>query len=194
MKKVWIISAATCLLAATVSAQEIDLSLRAFAFEKDHPAVSGSSVGAAKNMSITDSDLNNYSQTTRANFYADFGYIPISAWEVSDEFNKISFIDRGVQYTAYYDMDDELVGTISNISLNDLPAHALDNIHKMYEGYTVGDAIFFNDNEQNETDMIYYGTRFDDEDKYFVRLQNDKEKIVVQVNTIGGVSFFTQLK
>jgi hypothetical protein len=194
MKKLWIISAATCILAATVSAQEMDLSLRAYAIEKNHHAASGSSVNAPKSMSITDADLKHYSQQTRANFYADFGYIPITGWEVTNDFNKISFMDKGVQFTAFYDMDDELVGTISNISANDLPAHALDNIHKMYAGYTVGDAIFFDDNEQNETDMIYYGTKFDDEDKYFVELQNDKEKIVVQVNTLGGVSFFTKLK
>ena len=42
--------------------------------------------------------------------------------------------------------------------------------------------------------MMYYGQQFDDEDKYFVELQNDKEKIVVQVNTVGEVSFFRTLK
>jgi hypothetical protein len=143
---------------------------------------------------MTEADLKHYSQQTRENFYADFGYVPITGWQVSEEFNKISFMDKDVELTAYYDMDDRLVGTISNISTNDLPAHALDHIHKMYKGYTVGDAVFFDDNEQNETDMIYYGTRFDNEDKYFVELQNEKEKIVVQVNMLGGVSFFTKLK
>jgi hypothetical protein len=194
MKKRWIIAAATCILAATVSAQEKDLSLRVYALNRNHHEPTGFSINRANNNSMTDADLKHYSQQTRANFYADFGYIPITGWEVSDVFNKISFMDKDVQYTAYYDMDDELVGTVSNISVNDLPAHALDNIHKMYKGYTVGDAVFFDDNEQNETDMIYYGTRFDDEDKYFVELQNEKENIVVQVNTVGGVSFFTKLK
>jgi hypothetical protein len=41
---------------------------------------------------------------------------------------------------------------------------------------------------------MYYGQQFDDEDKYFVELQNDKEKIVVQVNMAGDVSFFRTLK
>ena len=42
--------------------------------------------------------------------------------------------------------------------------------------------------------MKYYGQQFDDEDKYFVELQNEKETIVVQVNTVGEVSFFRTLK
>ena len=54
--------------------------------------------------------------------------------------------------------------------------------------------VFYNDNESKETDMMHYGQQLDDEDKYFVELQNDKEKIVVQVNTVGEGSFSRTLK
>ncbi|MEJ0082234.1 MAG: hypothetical protein WDM78_15105 [Puia sp.] len=100
---------------------------------------------------------------------------------------------NNVLYTAYYDGNSELVGTISNVSVADLPAHALQDINKKYKGYTIGNVVFYDDNESNESDMMYYGQRFDDEDKYFVELQNDKEKIVVQVNSVGEVSFFRTL-
>jgi len=118
----------------------------------------------------------------------------LSNWEVTDQFDKISFMKSNVLYTAYYDSNSELVGTISNASVEDLPAHALQDINKKYKGYSVGDVVFYDDNESNQTDMMYYGQQFDDEDKYFVELQNDKEKIVVQVNTVGEVSFFRTLK
>jgi hypothetical protein len=194
MKKIWIISLATCFTAVTANAQETDLSLRAYSKEMNQNELSGPSGDLIKHSDLTDPELKQFSYQTRANFYADFGYIPITGWEISGEFDKISFIKNGVLYTAYYDYDSELVGTTSNVSITDLPAHALENINKKYEGYTIGDVVFFDDNELNESEMVYYGNPFDDADNYFVELKNDKEKIVVKVNTAGDISFFTTLK
>ena len=58
----------------------------------------------------------------------------------------------------------------------------------------MGNVIFYDDNESNQTDMMYYGQQFGDEYKYFVELRNDKEEIVVQVDTVGEVSFFRTIK
>jgi hypothetical protein len=171
MKKLWIISAATCILAASASAQETDLSLRAYAIGKNHNESSGRSGNEVKKADLSETELKQFSNQTRANFYSDFGYIPITGWEISEGYTKISFVDKGVLYTAYYDRDDQLVGTISNITVADLPAHALENIDKMYNGYTIGEAVFFDDNELNQSNMMYYGRNFEDEDKYFVELQ-----------------------
>jgi hypothetical protein len=194
MKKLFIISAASWLLFVSATAQNIDLSIRSYAIAKNQNNVSDPSFSANKKSDLSESELKNFSNQTRANFYSDFGYIPISNWEVTDQFDKISFMKNNVIYTAYYDSNSELVGTISNVSLADLPAHAVQDINKKYKGYTIGNVVFYDDNESNETDMIYYGQQFDDEDKYFVELQNDKEQIVVQVNTVGVVSFFRTLK
>ncbi len=194
MKKLCIISAASWLLSFSATAQNIDLSIRSYAIVKNQNSVSDPLFSANKKSDMSELELKNFSNQTRANFYSDFGYIPISNWEVTDQFDKISFMKNNVMYTAYYDSNSELVGTISNVSVADLPAHALEEINKKYKGYTVGNVVFYDDNESNETDMMYYGQQFDDEDKYFVELQNDKEKIVVQVNTVGVVSFFRTLK
>ena len=193
MKKLWIIPAAICFLAGRASAQETDPLLRSYAIEFNHNKIFGPSGGATKNDILTDQDLKNFNYQTRAAFYADFGYIPITGWEFSGELDKISFLQNGIQYTAYYDLDSKLVGTISKATVADLPARAMEKIDKWYKGYTVGDIVFFDDNELNDTDMQYYDRRFDDEDKYFVELKNDKNNIVVQVNTLGDVSFFTAL-
>ena len=194
MKKLWIISAAVCFLAGTAPPRKLNPASGAYAIEMNHHKLSGPSVDMAKMNALTDLELKNFNYQPRAAFYADFGYIPITGWETAGEFDKISFIQNGVPHTAYYDYDAELVGTTSNVSVADLPAHALDNINKKYKGYTIGDIVFFDDNELNETDMIYYERRFGDEDKYFVELKNDKEKIAVQVDDEGNVSFFTTLK
>jgi hypothetical protein len=193
MKKLWIIPAAACFLAFRASAREADLSIRSNATEMNHNKIVTPLTNVANDRILTESELRNFNYQTRVNFYVDFGYIPIVGWEFSDELDKISFLKDGVLCTAYYDFDSKLIGTISNVTVADLPAHALDKINKTYNGYTVGDVIFFDDNELNETDMIYYNRRFDNEDKYFVELKNDKEKIVVQVNDVGDVSFFTAL-
>ena len=194
MKKLSVLSALLSLLVFSAMAQEIDLSIRSYAITRNPNSVSGPSYNTNKKRDLTEPELKNFSNQTRANFYADFGYIPIPSWEVTDQFDKISFMKNNVLYTAYYDSNAELVGTISNATVADLPANALQDIYKKYKGYTVGNVIFYDDNESNQTDMMYYGQQFNDEDKYFVELQNDKEEIVVQVNQVGEVSFFRTLK
>lgn len=194
MKKLSIISVLFWLFVVSARSQNIDLSIRSYVINRNPNNISGSSYGLNKKSDLTEPELKNFSTQTRANFYADFGYIPITNWEVTDQYDKISFMKNDVLYTAYFDSNSELVGTISNATLADLPAHALQDINKKYNGYTVGDVIFYDDNESNQTDMMYYGQQFNDEDKYFVELQNDKEKIVVQVNPVGEVSFFRTLK
>ena len=194
MKKLFIIPGVLWLLAGSAIAQDVDVSIRSYAIVKNQNNVYGPSSSVNMKRDLTEMELKNFSNQTRANFYSDFGYIPISNWEVTDLFDKISFMKNDVMCTAYYDANSELVGTISNAPVTDLPAHALQDINKKYKGYTIGNVVFYDDNESNETDMMYYGQQFDDEDKYFVELQNDKEKIVVQVNTVGEVSFFRTLK
>jgi hypothetical protein len=194
MKKLFIISGVLWLLAVSANAQDVDLSIRSYAIVKNQNNVSEASLSVSKKRDLSELELKNFSTQTRANFYADFGYIPITNWEITDQFDKISFMKNNILYTAYYDSNSELVGTISIASVSDLPAHALQDISKKYNGYTVGNIVFYDDNESNQTDMMYYGQQFDTEDKYFVELQNDKEKIVVQVNTVGDVSFFRTLK
>jgi len=67
------------------------------------------------------------------------------------------------------------------------------HIKKNYSGYTPGKVILFDDNEYNDTDMELFSTVFDDEDNYFVSMENDKETIILKVKMNGNVSFFKTL-
>ena len=95
--------------------------------------------------------------------------------------------------TAYYDDNDKLVGTTSVAKFSDLPAAGQKEIKDTYKNYRVGPVIFFNDNEANDTDMLLYGTQFDDEDSYFVELNSVTDRIVVHVTPDGNVYYFKEL-
>ena len=131
---------------------------------------------------------------TKDAFISDFGNIPGVQWSRLDYYDEAIFTKDGHKMSAYYDFDTKLVGTIQVKKYTDVPAKAQAYISKNYKGYTPGDVIFFNDNEQNETDMIVYGNQFADVDSYFVELSNGLNKLVVQVTPDGEVGFFAWMR
>ncbi|MDP4292764.1 MAG: hypothetical protein Q8908_16910 [Bacteroidota bacterium] len=133
------------------------------------------------------------SQISKNSFNADFGKIPDVKWERLETFDKATFTKDGHEMSAYYDPDGKLVGTTSIKTEDYLPAKGLKNLLKKYPGYTIGQILFFNDNEANETDMMLYGIQFEDADNYFVELSKGNKTIVVQVTAEGNIFFFKQL-
>jgi hypothetical protein len=112
-----------------------------------------------------------------------------------DTFDEFKFTGKnGKQMKAYYDYEGKLVGTTENMTFADLPATAQKDIKARYKDYTIGQVFFFDDNEANQTDMIFYSKQFDDADNYFVELIKGTKKIILQVNTEGAVFFYTELK
>lgn len=133
------------------------------------------------------------SQAARNNFGSDFGSIQNVQWKRSGTYDEASFMKDGRKMTAYYDFAGKLVGTTSPRTLADLPAKARNEIQTKYRDYSVTKVIFFDDNELNETDMILYGTQFEDKDSYFALLTKGENKIVLQVFTDGTISFFKKI-
>jgi hypothetical protein len=133
------------------------------------------------------------SEQSKEHFIADFGNVPDVQWKRSANFDEAVFTRNGKKMTAWYDIDEKLVGTTSEVSFTDLPADGQKAIKAKYKDYTIGKVIFFDDSELNETDMILYNQQFDDADNYFVELVKVKSTIVVRVNTRGELTFFKQL-
>lgn len=127
------------------------------------------------------------------NFKVDFGDIQNVQWKRNGTFDEAQFKKDGKDMTAFYDIDGKLVGTTQLAAFTDLPAKGQQEIKTMYKDYTVGPVIFFDDNEANDTDMILYGTQFDDQDTWLVEMSKGTKKIVVQVLKNGEVQFFKQL-
>jgi hypothetical protein len=131
---------------------------------------------------------------TEGQFASDFPDATNVRFETTKDFDKISFRQGAKELTAYYDFQSQLVGTTENRNFRDLPTNAQHKILEKYAGYTIADVVEFNDNQNNSTETILYGTPYDDGDNYFVELKTIGKAILVKVNLSGGVDFATALK
>ncbi len=125
-------------------------------------------------------------------FMIDFPKATNISWK-RDGFEEASFTWNGKEMQAFYDTDDELIGTTTPANYSDLPANAQKEIERFYKDFTPQSVILFDDNEFNNTNMMLYGNPFEDEDNYFVEMKNNNKTIVLQVNTEGLVSYFTDI-
>lgn len=130
--------------------------------------------------------------TTEQHFLSDFPGATNVSWKING-FEEALFTLNGKEMKAFYDYNNELVGTTSEVNYFDMPEIARKYIEKHYKDYTTQQVILFDDNEYNDTDMMLYGNQFEDEDNYFVELSNNNKKIVLQVNMEGLVTFFKDL-
>lgn len=126
-------------------------------------------------------------------FYADFGDLKNVIWERTPYFDEATFTKDGKTVKAYYDINSKFVGTSSFVTFADLPKNAQKEIKENYKDYSIGDIVFYDDNEANETDMVLYDIQFDDADNYFVTLSKKDKTIVLQVNPKGESFFFKEL-
>jgi hypothetical protein len=127
------------------------------------------------------------------NFSSDFGNISNVVWKRTNNFDEATFTKDGQKLTAYYDFESNLVGTTTEKTFADVPAAGQKEIKARYKDFSIDQVIFFNDNEYNETDMLLWGSQFDDADNYFVVLSKAQSKLILRVNTEGNVSFFKKL-
>lgn len=130
--------------------------------------------------------------TTEQHFLNDFPKATNVSWKING-FEEATFTLNGKDMKAFYDYNNELIGTTSEVNYFDMPEVARKYIEKHYKDYTTSQVILYDDNEYNDTDMMLYGNQFEDEDNYFVELSNNNRKIVLQVNMEGLVSFFKDL-
>ena len=130
---------------------------------------------------------------TQDQFAYDFPNAKDVTWARS-VFTEATFTDGEIQKIAYYDTENNLVGTTNYVDYSALPAKAQRYISKKYEGYRIDKVILFDDNEANDTDMYLFNTSFEDEDTYFPVLSKDSKQVILKVTTDGNVSFFRELK
>jgi hypothetical protein len=126
-------------------------------------------------------------------FSQDFPNAKFATW-AQGKFVEASFLDGDVLKVAYYDEDNNLVGTTTDMDAAALPEKARDHIDQMYPGYSIEKVVFFDDNEANDTDMFLYNISFDDADNYFPLLVRGSKKIILKVTPEGEVSFFESLR
>jgi hypothetical protein len=131
---------------------------------------------------------------TEQHFAIDFPSAMDVSFERSKWFDEVNFSMNGISQKAFYDVNSELVGTTNKELFTNLPLSAQNDIKKWYGDYKVKEVIMFHDNETNDSDMIIFGSAFEDADNYFVSLEKGAKEIVLKVNPQGTVSYYTQIR
>jgi hypothetical protein len=128
-------------------------------------------------------------------FLEEFSGAKDATWKRVETFDEVSFTNKdGQKMKAFYDYNGKLVGTTVHKTFADVPEKGQNEIKKGYKDYTIGQVVFFDDNEVNDTDMRLYDTQFDDEDNYFVEMIKGTKRVILQVKPNGEVFFFKELK
>jgi len=143
---------------------------------------------------IRTEDRNLVSDRSIDAFMSDFGNIPNVIWEKDPYFDIASFAKDGIKYHAFYNGKSKLVGTTTQKTFANLPESAKKEINKQYEDYSVDKVIYYKDNEEDDNNILLYGTQFESADNYFVELSKNNKNIVLQVNPEGIVYFFKELQ
>ncbi len=124
-------------------------------------------------------DENKVNMTIRHSFYNEFRNVKNVDWTVRPDFVKATFMQEGELSDVFYDFSGKKIGTSKSVDYQDLSLKARHNIEKRYADYTITEAIEF--------------IREDDE-SYYVSVENEKEKIVLKVSDRGNVSLFKRVK
>ncbi|MCX6318100.1 MAG: hypothetical protein NTW29_12470 [Bacteroidetes bacterium] len=194
MKKTIYLSLTVVLFSAVVNAQSNVASLKKGEKSLKQEEKVIKSERKAERQALRKLKGNNVSDQAKQAFIRDFGNLPGTKWERTENFDEASFVKKGITMTAFYDADASLVGTVQSKKFQDLPAKAQKVINEKYKDYTKGAVILFDDNESNTSDMVLYNQQFDDADNYFIQLKKDNKEMVLKVSMSGDVSFFTQVK
>lgn len=187
MKKILIVPVALLLVGASLHAQNNSMSVAKANMEKKEAKAEKKE--AKKELRKLRGD--DVSGLAKSHFFQDFGNVNAS-WRRTSYFDEATFVQNGKPMTAYYDDGAELVGTTSPSDFSALTPGAQKDIKKHYKGYTIDKVVLFDDNENNESDMILYGADISDEDNYFVELSKGQKEIVLKVTPEGEVGFFIQ--
>ena len=94
-------------------------------------------------------------------------------WISTDSYVKATFVLDNAKMEAFYNGSGEKIATSRAIMLEELPVKTKRAFAKDYSGYNVKEAIEFN------------GT---DETAYFISAENEKESVILKVNSANELS------
>ena len=105
-------------------------------------------------------------------FNADFKGAKNAVWTVTSNCQKVTFTIDGAQKTAFYDLSGKYMGSTQNITIQDIPYYAQENIDESYKGYTVAQVFKYESN----------GASLDQARvTYFVDLKKDNSELLIKV-------------
>jgi hypothetical protein len=130
----------------------------------------GTSAFAADDKKINHAVLNS--------FTADFKDAENVNWKVDAKYYKATFTLYGEEVIAFYDLDNEFIGSSKVLAFDKLPKKALYLIGKNYPfpPYKLMECIEFTKANGNKTNYVSFET--------------EKEKLILEVSTDGDISVF----
>ena len=120
-------------------------------------------------------DASKVSYKVRTIFDAKFNGASNIEWTLREDYTKASFILADQQVEAFFSTEGELIATSRKVEFSKLPLNAIQSIQKKYAAYTVSETI--------EMDQ-------DGEKSYYVSLQKNDRKQILQVSFYGTVSVY----
>ena len=125
------------------------------------------------------SDVSKVSYRVLAAFQAQFADATDVNWTVTEDDTKAKFTIEGEQVEAFFNASGDVIGTSRKTDLKRLPLNAIQKIRKSYAKYKVTETIEF---------------EFNGERKYFVSLENDADRKILEVSLYGNVTIFEKCK
>ena len=134
---------------------------------------------------------------TKNQFAKDFPHATDVYFLKTNSYSQASFKSDKTKIRAYYDFNNQLIGTIRLVDAKTLPENARQDIAVNYKNYSIVLVFLFELNHKNNSYpnnenqyMTLFGTRFEKADNYFVKLSGDNREVYLKVMPAGTVSFF----
>lgn len=136
-------------------------------------------IAALVGSSVLAADVSKVNNRVLASFQSQFADATDVAWTVTDHYTKARFTIEGENVEAFFNASGDVIGTSRKIDFKRLPLSAIQKIKKNYSKFHVTDAIEFELN----------GDR-----KYFVSVEHETTRKVLEVSVYGEVSIFDKNK
>ena len=149
-------------------------------------AMFSASVFAADGGKKSNETTANVSYSVVQAFNSDFATAKDIVWTKNKNCQKADFYVDGVKRTAFYSLTGDFLGTTQTVSYKAIPAKSQKLIAEQYKGYTAGNVIVYQTNEELNDSI--------EATSYFVDLKKNDAEVLVRVTNTGSVEFFKTVK
>ncbi|MEO6812312.1 MAG: hypothetical protein ABI172_00155 [Ginsengibacter sp.] len=119
-------------------------------------------------------------------------------WTFDAGFYEADFTSGNLKRMAFYDYDNNLVGTGKYVTYNNLPKGSLEQMDKYLKDYGIEKIIYYDDNELNASNvnpLDMDGSVLDRDDYYaLMKERRSGKEIILQITAEGEVSLFRELE
>lgn len=112
-------------------------------------------------------------------FHSDFKNAQGVTWNVTDDFSVASYGINGVRMETYYSNEGELIGTFHTVTLDKLPAKALEAAKAKFKGYAITESL--------KADQPYGG------EAYYLTMVSADKKVILELNDRGWYKVLTTI-